>query len=378
MNGMEIPSIVVHKGEKEKKYQLYIEDYVISYLKYKTGSLEFAEIFFFGVREENKKQYIIYCAGTDKHDTLFEKYDLLEEVGCRLTQAGPFFFIRETPGVYEIKGYEIFYQKNEEMQNYLVAVKQSEQKTEQVERNIKSFERPKTNEAAAVFKEKAGGRTQGWISLQLCAIFIILVAIVITSTNSYDKMGQLNQAAKEVFFAMENQSAQYDLENAAGKEPESGSLQDGAVTVEETESGETRTEETENGETRAEETQNGETEAEGLQNGETEAEEMQDEEVKNEEAESAGIKTGEEDEKTTVTDLQDKDVADGKQEETTGDGTEALSRNVTRYYKVEKGDTLYKISMEIYGDTSKVEQICKLNQITDPDNIKYGQKIILP
>lgn len=363
MNGMEIPSIVVHKGEKEQKYQLYIEDYVIFYLKYKTGSLEFAEIFFFGVREENKKQYIIYCAGTDKHDSLFEKYDLLEEVGCRLTQAGPFFFIRETPGVYEIKGYEIFYQKNEEMQNYLVAVKQSEQKTEQVERNIKSFDRPKTNEAVAVFKEKAGGRTQGWISLQLCAIFIILVAIVITSTNSYDKMGQLNQAAKEVFFAMENQSAQYDLENAADEEPESGSLQDGAVTVEETE----------NGETRAEEMQNGETEAEGTQDEDIKNEEMQDEET-----ESTGIKVGEAEGGTTATDLQDKDVADAEQGETTGDGTEALSRNVTRYYKVEKGDTLYKISMEIYGDTSKVEQICKLNQITDPDNIKYGQKIILP
>lgn len=363
MNGMEIPSIVVHKGEKDQKYQLYIEDYVISYLKFKTGSLEFAEIFFFGVREESKKQYIIYCAGTDKHNSLFEKYDLLEEVGCRLTQAGPLFFIREASGVYEIKGYEIFYHKNEEMQNYLVAVKQSEQKTEQkteqVKREIKSFDRPKANGAAAVLKEKAGGRTQGWISLQLCAIFIILVAIVITSTNSYDKMGQLNQAAKEVFFAMENQSAQYDLENAADEESESGSLQDGAVTVEETE---------------AEETQNGETKAEGMQDEEIKNEERQDEET-----ESAGIKAGEaEGETTAAADMQDKDVADGGQGETTGDGTEALSRNVTRYYKVEKGDTLYKISMEIYGDTSKVEQICKLNQITDPDNIKYGQKIILP
>ena len=60
------------------------------------------------------------------------------------------------------------------------------------------------------------------------------------------------------------------------------------------------------------------------------------------------------------------------------DTEQALSRNVTRYYEIEKGDTLYTISREIYGDLSKVQQICELNHIEDPDNISYGQKIILP
>ena len=60
------------------------------------------------------------------------------------------------------------------------------------------------------------------------------------------------------------------------------------------------------------------------------------------------------------------------------DGVEALSRNVARYYEVERGDTLYMISKKVYGDTSHVKQICEINQITDPDSICYGQKIILP
>ncbi|MDE7259903.1 MAG: LysM peptidoglycan-binding domain-containing protein, partial [Lachnospiraceae bacterium] len=60
------------------------------------------------------------------------------------------------------------------------------------------------------------------------------------------------------------------------------------------------------------------------------------------------------------------------------DEVEALSRNVARYYKVEPGDTLYMISQKIYGDTSHVQRICELNQITDPDHIRDGQKIILP
>ena len=59
-------------------------------------------------------------------------------------------------------------------------------------------------------------------------------------------------------------------------------------------------------------------------------------------------------------------------------GEEALSRSVTRYYEVEEGDTLYTISQKIYGDFSRVEKICEVNQITDPDKICSGQRIILP
>ena len=36
-----------------------------------------------------------------------------------------------------------------------------------------------------------------------------------------------------------------------------------------------------------------------------------------------------------------------------------------------------KLKKEI-PDTGKVEEICELNKIKDPDNIKYGQKILLP
>ena len=41
---MTAADIVVHKGEKEEKYQLYVEDYVMSYLKnYRTENAERSE-----------------------------------------------------------------------------------------------------------------------------------------------------------------------------------------------------------------------------------------------------------------------------------------------------------------------------------------------
>ncbi len=75
---MRQPSIVIHKGKKEEKYDLYVEDYVISFIKEKKGMQDAAEILFYGCREENGRKYTIYGAGQDRHITVFDKYDLLD------------------------------------------------------------------------------------------------------------------------------------------------------------------------------------------------------------------------------------------------------------------------------------------------------------
>lgn len=47
-------------------------------------------------------------------------------------------------------------------------------------------------------------------------------------------------------------------------------------------------------------------------------------------------------------------------------------------YVVQKGDTLWKIAQKVYGDGKKVKEISAANNITDPNKIKVGQKLILP
>ena len=47
-------------------------------------------------------------------------------------------------------------------------------------------------------------------------------------------------------------------------------------------------------------------------------------------------------------------------------------------YTIKKGDTLIGISLRNYGSNTKVSEICALNGITDPDDIKIGQEILLP
>lgn len=47
-------------------------------------------------------------------------------------------------------------------------------------------------------------------------------------------------------------------------------------------------------------------------------------------------------------------------------------------YKIQEGDTLIGISVRNYGTDAKVETICAMNQIKNADDIKVGQVILLP
>ena len=49
-----------------------------------------------------------------------------------------------------------------------------------------------------------------------------------------------------------------------------------------------------------------------------------------------------------------------------------------RVHIVKEGETLYSICLKEYESVSKVEEICRLNQLEDPDKIIVGQKLILP
>lgn len=385
-------SIIIHRGKKEEKYEIYVEDYVISFLKEKTS--EDTDILFYGRKEKKGRRYTIYGAGQDRHLDVFDKYELLEDIGCRLTQEGPVFLIREKNGTYEVKGYDVFYYDNEEMQDYLIHQDREKDKGSE----------PLTGNISAVSGKGAFPRTSGYsagqtaqrsrksnshyaLSLQLGFIFVILVAIVINSANSYDKMEQLNQSAEEVFFVMENQEAeeQETVQNdivVQREDSQDDILQENVRKENENAepSDPTGSKEQESAEGTAGDEEEpeavGQTQSAGA---ETDAEEKSETTETGDDGkiqQAAGTEDNvEKQSESAATSSEGNGQTDGEE---SGNSVEALSRNVARYYEVKRGDTLYMISQKIYGDISHVNKICELNQITDPDNIHYGQKIILP
>lgn len=64
-------------------------------------------------------------------------------------------------------------------------------------------------------------------------------------------------------------------------------------------------------------------------------------------------------------------------EENTQENQE-LGIEVGDVYTVQKGDTLASISKRIYGDSSKIDAICKVNGLENGNLIYIGQKLVLP
>lgn len=373
---MESGSSVFGKEEK-KKYYIYVEEYVLSYLRRESDSLELSGIYFYGSRQDNGRKIYVYGAGREKGITAFAGYDPLSELVCRLTQAGPVFLVREPDGECRTTGFQVFYDNNEAMQNYLLEWTGSTGKKLIVG---KSGVSEKTSASAAFPEEEKKRIPRGAMSMQLCLILVVLVAIVITSADSYDKMEELNRSAREVFFAIENQEAG-EMAGNRSEEADSGELVDDRTQA----SDFSGLKDDQVGEAASDQTDSDKTDPAGKTETVTEADVDSDEpEDDSPQSDSA------EEKKPVAENEQEEDILKSVQEtsgQTDGEGTiekneeeneEALSRSITRYYEVEQGDTLYTISQKIYGDISRVEKICEVNQISDPDKIRSGQRIILP
>lgn len=88
---------------------------------------------------------------------------------------------------------------------------------------------------------------------------------------------------------------------------------------------------------------------------------------------------------TETTLAQETEIITIVNEETTTQ-TETVSETITAnvepiertYYTVEKGDTLYSIAVEIYNDQTKVTDIMQANGIENADHVEVGDKLLLP
>ena len=362
----------VHK--KENGYFIYVEGYVLSYLQEKAQE---GAVCFFG--RHAGQRYEIYGAGDREEIAAFQEYARLQELSCSMCDGKPVFTLKQGGRSYEIAEYGVFYQENEAMQQYLLECQREtgEKKTE------KRVEQP-----PQASREKTG-QHQGWFSVQLAALFLFLVAIVITSTDNYDKLLQLGKSAQQT--ADTRESGDPVTITVEAEDDEERTVNAGEVIVEQTASdaaaAEGMDEQALSEKDSQQETESGQPETKTAQPetaSASETESSQPETASAPETESSQSETVSVPEPGTVPSeaasaSEAAETAEEQEEMNEGEGNvEALSRNLTRYYEVEKGDTLYTICREIYGDTAKVREICDLNQIADPDDIRYGQKIVLP
>lgn len=243
------------------------------------------------------------------------------------------FFVMSDGILTRQNGYLIFYERNEPMQQYMLEKKDG--KSVDAEENF-------TDRAARSFrmavqeKQEESGQKRVMTFLYGASTFLVLVVLVIgiTMINNYEKMESVEQALNSL---TQNLGEQTEL------------AQTNASPADEIQTDEPQPESSDATESTST----------------TESEEVLAETVQ------------------TVPEQPDEEIQEAviQPEESLSEEEEVIQPgviSVPQYYVVQKGDTLLGISQKIYGNDQYIQEICRLNQIDDSDRIFAGEKILLP
>ena len=402
---LDLPKNVRQIGEPEENRKIYIEDYVITYLKrfakeeplgsriavllgdsermggipylfirsavalkeleYSEGGIPFtdevwAEVYS-AVKEYFPAQDILgwflsvpgYPMELDPglariHVNCFGGVDKVL-LAAEPTDGDEDFFAYENGRLTRQKGYYIFYEKNEAMQRFMIDTGDGEsidEKEQFEDRAIKSFR------AIVQEKKDISGQKRVMTFLYTASTFLVMVVLVIgiTLINNYEKMEGLEMALSDISRTLESQEAEETL-----------------AETENVDAGPTAAEPTVAEPAAAEVQPAEEAEQEAAEKPEQEAAGETEREATGESEQGSGEESGQEEPKAA------------EQEEPPQEAQEAAAEDtIPETYTVQKGDTLLGISRRIYGRDDQIDAICSLNGIDDSDRILAGQKLLLP
>lgn len=389
---MELPKNITQIGEVDKTCKVYVEDYVVSYIKDLNRQAENKDISvaLYGKHEiENGVDYhFIY--GACKVDQLPKEVRHLSQAqqqeieryrrkyfpelsfsGYRLLNGEMIegFLINDRDVCRYIPGYAQFYEKNDAMLAYMLDVREAVQ-PEQVDQE--KYERVKQRqEERRSAAEAADGNgvhtpsdpvrkifqvpsTQNLQRMRLAAVAVFAVlclfGIAAFKEQTADVAPQNDLVAVNAPVAEKDKLIIEDkLNEALQAENQSDMPQD---VVEETKPSDAGGEMPQNPDADLQATADSETMAEQLPTTEPET--------------TAEQLPAAEPEATAKQPVAAEPVA-----------TEPVAAEDVAYV-IQPGDTLIAISRRQYGTDARVQDICERNKITDPDNIKQGQVLMLP
>lgn len=429
---MELPKNITQIGESDSRCKIYVEDYVVSYLKQMNQlarDKDMAVALYGDVREEGGVTYhftygackLTFLQRETRHLSqaqqqeiekfrrqYFEKYTFL---GYRILNGEMIegFHICEQGICRYISGYAQFYEKNDCMLAYMLDVRE-EASAEVVDQSKYDAVKKKQEERKAQYQEKSeerhvvsragrqpenvhesSGNARNVRSMKVAvfAVFALLCLLGIGSMNGGSGMESLQVAARQIVEnAMEQRLPDASDEAALEETAQAANadalvaedklnhaiLQENALSTAATTEN-VLTPETEN----TPEGQVGEENAPAGENVQGQTGTPAEEGAVPAETQQAGVMTQTSEQQQQADPMQQmgdaqtaEGVTQGQATQTTGTAPQPIS------YKIQKGDTLIGISLRNYGTDAKVRDICSLNQIANPDDIKIGQTILLP
>lgn len=372
---MDLPKNITQIGEADGKCKIYVEDYVVSFLKQlnplardKTMAAAL-----YGRRNEEGDKTYFFVYGAGKLDFLqketrhlsqaqlqeierirhqyFEDYDF---VGYRILDGEMVdgFHICEQGICRFVSGYAQFYEKNDSMLTYMLEARQEEPAPELVDIQkydvVRSRQEQRKAKVHMVDKQKEGVDAAGRMGsrgfqISAAAVFVLLCILGLSLNSS---------VLSEKGFGLDRLKSEFAERKLASAQS--------VDTVEETMEQLTAV--------------NGaavEVGSSGKSPESAPSEAYEETEPTNPQETSEPV--GETFPEQTIT----QEVAEILPE-TMPAVAVVTQEPANNAYIVCKGDTLSGISLRNYGTENYVKRICEMNEIQNPDEIQIGQKILLP
>lgn len=303
--------------------------------------------YFIEDKEKITKAHINNFAGQDK--TLLT-YDNVEKEEA--------FYSYENNRLTKLEGFYIYYEKNDEMQNYMIEHKATPQSSEanyddRVSRDMRAILQ---NKRTPQEESKSINRLM-YAAGTLLAVIVLIVGAAIL--NNYDQMRNMQDTLNYLSQNMEEVQAIFSegrKTSSAGRTTQSGDQSSDAVDAKDNLF---------------------------VEDAPGDVERLPDEEDPEDDSAPNEDLVGDEEDQTSNGGEEDNKPDDGNSGKKDRDTSEKpkkdeVVKTEVKYYIVQSGDTLADISYKLYHTYTKVKQIMELNQIEDQDVIYVGQKLIVP
>lgn len=460
-----LPKNIRQIGDRDDTVRLYIEDYVSTYLKrlFPSGGQDLRAGLLLGTeRTENGVPFIFVEGALEMEDVTAEgekvefteaawkkAYQSMEESfprrtvqgwflcgapGCTLSplnywkQHGQYFseknqlmylnsglegeesvYVTSDDGFYRLKGYSIYYDKNQMMQDYMICRKDVRRvESGAGDRVIRDFRERMEDRKKEAVSQRHTVRNLGF----LCSTMsMVILAGGVAMMNNYQKMQEMETVLVSVLpegarpwdpdREEREESAPVIVEEIKGRiypktEEESNRLvgssaggekgeeivkmePDPEKTAEIQEKQELSQEtalESSAPELPAEAQPESQNSGDGLREPESQGAEFQKSESQTEDPSAESRETqADGNPKAQASEHQGSETASQETKEAAAPATDKKPGGT---YAVGDGETLYGICFKLYGNVNHVEDICALNGMTDMNHVAAGQKLILP
>lgn len=354
---------------------LYLEDYVHTFIKKLIKNDEDengCEVFLYGYEFDEEGKHFLVVSGAYQHES---RYDRPEKIGAQFFPMSQYLgaatihsdgvsemnmeVIREGTRSIAFKNFYIYYDQNEEMQNYLIEWNLEHR---DYRGRMEREDSVRYGRIAQAYNKEEVRVSFLWNAMNVLSVGFVVCIVVygIVSMNNYHKMKNMEDKLSYIVTTMtENQDF---IEVSALLSEQSPADEQEEMEVFQTEIIEEATSE------ECEMTAEISTEKASVGMEEAAIEESSTELVQ----EPLPLEN-----KIEPSSIQEMIVPDMT---VVSDDAAILAEAtaIPQYYVVQQGDTLRSICINVYGNLDRVEEVCSQNGITNPDSILCGQTLLLP